>query len=230
VGIILFTLILSIGIISLFSSNAFAEEQICVDKVWIENTNGKIACVTPSTADKLVQRGWGTILVDEETPVQLLFVQTANSGSFDGDIITLDDIAARTIYFSDRPHRIVGHFTTLSFTDNWDEGDDSFAVDPPNAALVLLDGESESIVVVELTNPVYDVDANTLRYTIQILDESIIPESFDHVVLYIDSPDMTHLVTDKITDFANSRTPNVYAERLHPGVYFEKDLRSQIPN
>jgi YVTN family beta-propeller protein len=35
---------------------------ICEDKVWIENPKGRIACVTPSTADKLVQRGWGTIL------------------------------------------------------------------------------------------------------------------------------------------------------------------------
>ena len=37
-------------------------DQICIDKVWIENKKGKIACVTPTTADKLVERGWGTIL------------------------------------------------------------------------------------------------------------------------------------------------------------------------
>ena len=38
------------------------EEIVCKDKVWIESSNGKIACVTPSTAKKLVERGWGTIL------------------------------------------------------------------------------------------------------------------------------------------------------------------------
>ena len=38
--------------------------QICIDKIWIESTKGKIACVTPSTADALVKRGWGTILED----------------------------------------------------------------------------------------------------------------------------------------------------------------------
>ena len=37
--------------------------QICIDKVWIEKYNHKIACVTPSTAEKLVERGWGTMLV-----------------------------------------------------------------------------------------------------------------------------------------------------------------------
>ncbi len=62
------SLILSIGLASTFSfSEADAElNQICIDKVWMENAKGKIACVTPSTADKLVQRGWGTILSEDD--------------------------------------------------------------------------------------------------------------------------------------------------------------------
>jgi len=60
-------LILSIGIIPAISSIDVPEYiQICVDKVWLESINGRIACVTPSTADKLVQRGWGTLLVIEK--------------------------------------------------------------------------------------------------------------------------------------------------------------------
>ena len=39
-------------------------DQICVDKIWIENTKNKIACVAPSTASTLVERGWGTIIED----------------------------------------------------------------------------------------------------------------------------------------------------------------------
>jgi len=35
---------------------------VCIDKVWIESISGRIACVTPSTAEKLVERGWGTML------------------------------------------------------------------------------------------------------------------------------------------------------------------------
>jgi YVTN family beta-propeller protein len=38
------------------------KDVICEGKVWIESTKGKIACVTPSTAQKLMERGWGTIL------------------------------------------------------------------------------------------------------------------------------------------------------------------------
>jgi len=63
------SLMLSIGVVSLLSfDDVFAvskHDVICVDKVWIESTKGKIACVTPSTAEKLVERGWGTLL-DEE--------------------------------------------------------------------------------------------------------------------------------------------------------------------
>jgi hypothetical protein len=35
---------------------------ICEGKVWMENTKGRIAWVKASTAEKLVERGWGTIL------------------------------------------------------------------------------------------------------------------------------------------------------------------------
>ena len=37
-------------------------EIICEGKVWVESLKGKIACTFPSTAQKLVERGWGTIL------------------------------------------------------------------------------------------------------------------------------------------------------------------------
>jgi len=54
----LIPLILSIGLAPVIPfSNADEHNLICIDKVWIESTKGKIACVTPSTADKLVERG-----------------------------------------------------------------------------------------------------------------------------------------------------------------------------
>lgn len=63
----LIPLILSIGIIPFVDA---VDNQICVDKVWIENNKGKIACVTQNTADKLVERGWGTMLEDSETKMK----------------------------------------------------------------------------------------------------------------------------------------------------------------
>jgi ribonuclease Z len=61
----LIPLILSMGITSFIPfSDAAENNQICIDKVWIESTKGKIACVTPTTAEKLVERGWGTMFVE----------------------------------------------------------------------------------------------------------------------------------------------------------------------
>lgn len=37
-------------------------EIICEGKVWVESLKGKLVCTFPSTAKKLVERGWGTIL------------------------------------------------------------------------------------------------------------------------------------------------------------------------
>jgi len=72
-------LILSIGIIPALSFvDASEYTQICIDKVWIESTNNRIACVTPSTAEKLVERGWGTLL--EEIPVEKPMEQESQMG------------------------------------------------------------------------------------------------------------------------------------------------------
>ena len=65
-GVIIFALIpliLSIGLAPVIPFSTASEyDQICIDKVWLENSKGKIACVSPATADKLVERGWGTVL------------------------------------------------------------------------------------------------------------------------------------------------------------------------
>ncbi len=63
----LIPLVLSIGIAPVIPFSDAAEySQICIGKVWIEKTNHKIACVTSSTAEKLVERGWGTLLDESE--------------------------------------------------------------------------------------------------------------------------------------------------------------------
>ncbi len=64
--VFLIPLILSIGIAPAIPfSEAVEYSQICIDKVWIESTKGRIACVTPSTAEKLVERGWGSLLSED---------------------------------------------------------------------------------------------------------------------------------------------------------------------
>ncbi len=66
--VLLSLLIVTAG--TLFSTPVFyanAESNpICIDKIWIESTKGRIACVTPPTAAALVERGWGTIIENSE--------------------------------------------------------------------------------------------------------------------------------------------------------------------
>ncbi|MCH7758089.1 MAG: haloacid dehalogenase-like hydrolase [Thaumarchaeota archaeon] len=91
---LIFALILSIGFISIIPlSDATEFNQICIDKVWIESTKGKIACVTPSTAEKLVERGWGTLFDEDQfaTNSQSNPLPSWNSGNSKQKIIEFVD-------------------------------------------------------------------------------------------------------------------------------------------
>jgi len=138
-----------------------------------------------------------------------MFVQSARAGSFTpvtGEdnlyTFTLSDIAPQTIYFSDRPERIVGQAPMQEFLDGLCFSHDN----PPNAAIVILEAdEGMDVVVVELFDPAYDATNRTLQYTATILDEpnhshaifneqhdGTIPETFGAVSLFIDGcPDVT---------------------------------------
>jgi hypothetical protein len=107
------------------------------------------------------------------TGVQFLFIQHAQSGSVSEvnattSTLELSDVSDKTILFSDRPDRIVTSQSTSDFVGNWTMGEDSFAADPPNAVLVLDDEveQREDLAIIELYNPEYDSEANTLKYDI----------------------------------------------------------------
>lgn len=109
--------------------------------------------------------------------VQLLFVQHASSGSLaqDGDAyrLTLNDVAESTVRFADRPYRYLDSVSTGSFVESWSFGDDSFADDPPNAALTINEAGGQKTIVVELLNPAYDEGTKTLTYYVVEIGENI---------------------------------------------------------
>ena len=51
-----------------------------------------------------------------------MFVQTARGMTSDGKTLTLEGVTPSTLYFSDRPQRIVGHMATDDFVDLWGHG------------------------------------------------------------------------------------------------------------
>ena len=111
---------------------------------------------------------------DAQPDPMFLFVQPFDGGTWapkDGEdgvyTLTLTGAAANTIYFSDRPERIVGLSPTQTFLD----GLGFTPENPPNAALVAPreDGEGQEILVIELIDPRYDADAETLTYDAVVL-------------------------------------------------------------
>jgi hypothetical protein len=131
------------------------------------------------------------------TEAKFLFIQSAQSGSVSEvndttSNLELNDVFDKTILFSDRPDRIVGSANTTDFIGNWSLGPDNFAVDPPNAVLVVDDEiqQRQDYAIIELFNPQYDPEANTLRYDIiaeNATTTSIdLPSEFGQSTLVID--------------------------------------------
>ncbi len=118
--------------------------------------------------------------------VQWLFVQNASAMSLEGDTLVLEQIGPHTLYFSDRPNRIAGSIDNQAFVDFWDQGADSFADDPPNAAITFAPEAKQQPAVLELTDVALEGDK--LVYTMRVLDGAL-PDSSGPVVLFIDNAD-----------------------------------------
>ena len=115
-------------------------------------------------------------------PVTYDYVQQAGSMTFEGSTLTLTGLAPSTIFFSDRPYRLVGHVDTARFVDLWSSGG-SFAIDPPNAAISALAGGEQSPAIVEITGA--SLEGDSLTYTVSVLSGTL-PAQADDVALFID--------------------------------------------
>jgi hypothetical protein len=109
---------------------------------------------------------------------EFLFVQTFSAGTLapkageDGTyVLTLESPVEQTVYFSDRPERIVGAVSTDEFL----EALGFSPTNPPNAALVAQTDAGEDVVVLELLNPRYTrsygdgAAPGTLTYDVRVL-------------------------------------------------------------
>ena len=113
-----------------------------------------------------------------------MFVQSAHEMTFDGERLTLHGLSPATLFFSDRPERVVGHLTPRQFVELWAEGENSFADDPPNAVLSFLD-EADSIddAIFVLQEP--RLEGDLITYKIAVLEGSV-PSSSRSCSLFID--------------------------------------------
>jgi hypothetical protein len=102
---------------------------------------------------------------------QLLFVQNAQGVELaaDGRTLTLKGLSPTTLFFSDRPVRIAGHYLTAEYLQFWKAGPDSFLKDPPNATLSVFEKGKDELtdIVVTLRNP--RLSGNDLSYDITLI-------------------------------------------------------------
>lgn len=121
---------------------------------------------------------------DRINEIEAMFVQTAEAARSGDGTLTLLRVAPSTLYFSDRPQRIVGHLTSQHLMELWDQGENSFAADPPNAVLASLDSREEMTdTVVILRNP--RMDGNQITYDVEVLDAEL-PNESGPCTLFID--------------------------------------------
>src|SRR3954454_6876838 len=124
-------------------------------------------------------------IVKELDEIEALFVQTSLAAEHVDGRIILRSVTPSTLYFSDRPGRVVGHIGTSQFVDIWGVGENNFAEDPPNAVLAFLPQgmETPRDVVLEITDPV--LTGADLSYSAKVL-EGTMPARSVGCTLFID--------------------------------------------
>ena len=119
--------------------------------------------------------------------VELLFVQNAKGVAIDKAkrTLTLKGVGATTLFFSDRPVRMAGHYSMKEYLEFWTEGKDSFDADPPNATLSVFEPGQDDLldIVVKLQNP--RLQGEDLIYDITLI-EGKLPKVGGPSSLFID--------------------------------------------
>jgi hypothetical protein len=180
------------------------------------------SAITTSAAAAATALAARSVVAQDATPaagsdkLSFLFVQLASDGTWQQKAdepgvytLTLSGASDQTLFFSDRPERIVGTVPTDQFFD----GLGFTPENPPNAALVVKTPEGErDVLVIELLNPVYSEtfgDASNVQvtYDARVLQgysgeglaewskeqlDDLLPEQFTDASLFIDDcPDIT---------------------------------------
>jgi len=116
--------------------------------------------------------------------VELLFVQSAPDITVTNDQLRMKNVGP-TLFFSDRPKRVAGHFKLDEWQKLWTEGGDSLQKNPPNAVLSVFEpGKKDpSETAVELLD--MKSDGADLVYSIKVLKGSL-PAAGGQSSLFID--------------------------------------------
>jgi hypothetical protein len=125
---------------------------------------------SPLAQDAMTAPAQKTIGAQSGQMVPSLAVLNSGGATLAGGKLTMSGIAPNSIVFADRPVRSAGHVLTSEFIKQWDEGNDSFAKDPPNATISVMssDGSAVTDAVVILKSP--KLEGQNLTFDVAVLE------------------------------------------------------------
>ena len=103
-----------------------------------------------------------------------MFVLNARSAQLQDNKLILEGIAPSVIVFADRPVRSAGHAMLAHVLEEWTaKAPNSFAKDPPNATVSVLNKEKASVVdaVVTLKSP--KLEGDKLTFDVDVLEGNL---------------------------------------------------------
>jgi hypothetical protein len=166
----------TLAILSIFSSNIYAQQSNLTDNVSSETP--KFFAIQHALSG---------------------FISKSNATSY---TLELNNVSDKIILFSDRPDRIVKSISTQDFINNWKIRSNNHQSALPNVELVLDLESNRDTYVVELLNPIYQKQSKTLKYDILIDDSKTdLQNQFEEVTLVIDAisldPEGISIANDK---------------------------------
>jgi hypothetical protein len=146
---------------------AFAIGALAVLFCGIKGSAAEDAITAPA------QKTIGATAASQSQMVPSLAVLNSGGAKLSGNVLTMSDVSPNSIVFADRPVRSAGHVLTKEFLKQWDEGKDSFAKDPPNATISVLNSDGSAIedAVVVLKKP--KLNGRTLTFDVTVLEGSL---------------------------------------------------------
>jgi len=106
--------------------------------------------------------------------VPSMIVLTARGAKLAGQTLTLEGISPSAIVFADRPIRSAGHALTKHLLEEWSSSaPDSFAKDPPNATVSVLNkGKGEVVdAVMVLKSP--KLEGDKLVFNVEVIEGNL---------------------------------------------------------
>lgn len=128
---------------------------------------------TGSAQDAITAPAQKTIGMARTKIVPSLIVMNSDGAKLNGSTLTLTGIATNSILFADRPVRSAGHALTVHLLEEWTPGVGSFAEDPPNATVSVLNKDASAVedAVVVLKEP--KLTGDTLTFKVDVLEGNL---------------------------------------------------------